>query len=511
MPNEDDKLQAKESPNNNDSLTDSKKIDLYINNNDAEMTPGISIMNIFRFMKQRFHIYIFVMIATTIVGLLVPMFSYIFSDKNESGVSLLGLDYTGANAGKTPDGKDLDISYIKSSYIIQNALNDVVLSKPMTVALVQPNLTVTGVLSDETKQQQDILAKLEADKSNAYAEALKNFTLKYRPQYIITLANGFKDGNKTIQLSNNELTALLASISKSYNDYFNETYQDTALPENHLAAMDEATLDYLDILDQVSNSLNYLEAYCNGKANKYGGFRASDGMSFADLSRVVATVKNSDIDYITSYIETNNISKDRYLQLTNYTYQRRQVALELDKVKENIKTVQASIDAYQKDKVVITNPETGQTTTVDVTSDYYNQLVNNLTTLNETKSSYEKTIAILDERIARLEGAEATEAQKSKADLYVDQAVENAKKLYDSVLVHTEELFASSMYRDGFMHSITTTSKSSTLKDNIKTIGIGAGLGLLAGVAIWVIDAFILEVKHNRKVIEMMEAARNEK
>lgn len=510
MPNEDEKLKAKES---SDSIADSKKIDLYINNNAEQLeAPGISIGNIFSNMGKRFHIYVFVIIAGLAAGLLVPFFMYTFREKSESSVSVLGLDYTGADSGLAPDGTSLDISYVKSSYIIQNALADVTLSKPMTVALVQPNLTVTGVLTDETKQQQDILNKLEADKSTAYAEALKNFTLKYRAQYIITLNNGFKEGNASaFYLPTDELSSLLSSITTAYNAYFNETYQDNSLPDNQMAAVDTTTLDYLDILDKVGSSLTYLQNYCTTKASKYAGFRASNGMSFTDLANVISTVRNSDIDYISSYIVTNNISKDRNLQLTNYRYQRRQAFLDLDKVDADIVTTKNSIETYQKDKVVVTNPETGATQSVEVTNDYYNQLVANLTALNESKSNLERQISILDERIAKLEGPDATAEQKAQAQAYVDSAVANANSLYTSVSEQTKELYDSSAYRDVYMHSITTVNEGETLKDNLKNFGLGAGLGLFAGVAIWFIDSLIIEMKNNRRKLEMMEAARNEK
>ena len=131
---------------------DSKKIDLYINDTDDE-SGGISIMHIFSYMKQRFHIFIFVMLITLIIGTLAAILMYGLKGKSETSIAILSLDYENAEEGKAPDGTSLDISYLKSSYIIQNALNDVVLSKEIGVAQVQENLNIIGILTDQTKQQ----------------------------------------------------------------------------------------------------------------------------------------------------------------------------------------------------------------------------------------------------------------------------------------------------------------------------------------------------------------------
>ena len=129
-----------------EAILDSKKIDLYINNNESE-EQGMSIMNIFGYLKQRFHIFIYVILTTFILGLLIPYMIYSFKGKDNEAVAVLGLDYSGADSGLTPDGSSLDISYIKSSYIIQNALSDVTLSKEITVAQVQASLTRFSIFS----------------------------------------------------------------------------------------------------------------------------------------------------------------------------------------------------------------------------------------------------------------------------------------------------------------------------------------------------------------------------
>ena len=160
--------------------------------------------------------------------------------------------------------------------------------------------------------------------------------------------------------------------------------------------------------------------------------------------------------------------------------------------------MQTSIDNYKPDKVVISNPDTATTTTIDVTSDYYNELVNSLTTLNERKSSLQEKITFLDSKIAKLEGAPATDEQIASVEVYVDSVLDNASRMYDVVNSATNELYHSNAYESKYMHFI-TTYESDSLKDNLKSFIIGGAAGLFVGIIIWGVDALILEFKHSTK------------
>ena len=483
----------------NDNVMDSKKIDLYINNNDQDLEQGISIINIFTYMKKRFHIFIFIILMTFIIGLLVPMVIYSMKDKNENAIAILGLDYDGADSGLAPDGASLDISYLKSSYIIQNALSDVKLSKSVSVALVQSNLTITGVLTDDTKEKLEILKTLEENKSNEYAKLIQNFSLKYRAQYIITLKNGFKDGNKKVTLPSDELAHLLSAITNSYSEYFNDIYQDNSLPNDYISAIDEDSLDLLDILDEIQVSLDYLENFCKVRATYVPGFRTSDGLSFSDLASTINTIKSSDIDYIYSFIYLNRISRYSNVQLTKYKYQLREAELKISEVEASIITLKNSIDNYKSDEIVISSVDNNnQPIKVQVNSDYYNELVFRLTELNEEKTTLQRKISILNSKKEKLEGAPASQDKVDKAEEYVAVALSNANEIYNIVYNHSNELYSSNAYKNQYMHSITTT-ESDSIKSSLKLFAIGAVAGLFIGVAAGGVDALVLEFKNSKK------------
>ena len=499
MPEEKEMLEAKKKAKKEpEALGDSKKIDLYINNSQEE-EQGISIMNILSNMKRRFHYYVFVLIVGVLIGFFVPSLMYNLKDRKETAIALVGLDYKGAEEGKAPDGADLDISYLKSSYIIQNALNNVTLSTPVSVAQVQSNLKITGVLTDETKQQQEIIDKLLAERNSEYGRLITQFTLKYRAQYMVSVGNIFYSGSSKTVLSNSDLSRLLNSITASYADYFVETYQDKNLPENRIAAVDVDKLDYLDILDQINSSLDYLEDYCETREEFIPDFRSTDGLSFEDLIETIDDTRREAVENSYAYVYLYNVSKNRDVQLTNYRYQKREAQLKLDEVTESIATVQTAINDYKPDTVVISRPDGNPPIEAQVTSDYYNELVLRLADLNEEKSALQERITVLTNRISKLEGTPATDEQVAEADRRVNNAVVKAQAIYELIYNNSNELLNSNAYKNRYMHSI-TTFESENVSGYAKLAFIGAGIGLAAGLLIWAADGLIIEIRNvNRK------------
>ena len=506
MPEQKEQLEPKKKVKKEpESLEDSKKIDLYINNNQEDQEQGISIMNIFSTLGKRFKIFGWLILCTFLVGLLVPTLIYQFKDKKDQAVSILSLDYAGAQVGKDPYGNNLDITYLKSSYIVNNALNNVTLSKKLSTAQVQNNIKITGILTDETKQQKEILDKLLEEKNNEYGKLIQQFVLRYRPQFIITINNVFKTNNDKVVLPANDLQHLLSAITESYNEYFVDTYQDKTLPNDYLSAINEETLDYLETLDEVSNSMNYLASYCDSRAALLPNYRTTEGVSFSDLAKTIRRLKSTDIDYIYSYISLNNVYKDKLVLKTYCEMQKRQAELDLVETNANITTLQNSIDNYKNGKVVVNTTDGGTPIEVPHTDAEYNRLVLELTQMNEHKSALQERIEMLADRLTKLDGPEATAEQKANAQQFIGNALADARAVFTLVNKSSQELFASNAYKNRYMHTITTAEQEG-LKDNLKLFALGAAAGLAVGLVIWIGDAFIIEFRNVRKANENKEA-----
>ena len=344
----------------------------------------------------------------------------------------------------------------------------------------------------------------EEVKNNDYSKLLQQFKFHYRAQYFVSLNNIFRTNNEKIVLSSTDTSRLLSAIMDAYNDYFVKTYQYKSLPTNSLDAINVATLDYLDVLDEISVFYDYMEDYCIDRAGSLPGFRTSNGKSFNDLASMINTMKNTEIDDYYSYIYLNHISKDKSQALTNYKIQKRDAEYQLAEISANITTTQNSIDNYKPDKVKINNADGTGSVEVDVYPDAYYNLILHLEDLNNQKSSLARTIAILTDRIAMLEGPDATDEQKANAQGYVDNAMENANRTYSLVNWTAKELFKSNAYKSKYMHTV-TTYESEKLSASLKMFLIGGAAGLGIGLIAWVADAFIIEFKAVRKANERKE------
>ena len=505
MPDNDEELKVKEQQS--ESLADSKKIDLYINNNDKDEEKGISIMNVFSRLKQRFKIYVFVMVIGLLAGLLAPTLMYTFKDKKESAVAILGFDYGNAASGQDPFGNTLDITYLKSSYIIQNALNEVTLSKEVNTAQVQSNLTISGILTDETKRQMEILQNLFESKNNEYGTLVQSFTKKYRTQYIISLNNGFAGNGGKVRLSNDDLSHLLSAVAKSYHEYFVETYQDIELPANEIDAINVDFLDYLELLDKASATLGNLQAYCSNRAGLMGGFRSDEGLSFNDLASMIGTLKSAKINDLYSFIYLNNIAKDKSLLLASYKNRLDVVNNQIDVVTANVAAMDDAIAkaAAAEDVIVVYQPD-GTYKDYHLKSAYYNQLLGERLNLLANKSSLEEEKELLEYRIGILEGPEATAEQIAMVQTRVADILATTRELYNKVNDASKQLFTSNAYQYRYMHYI-TTYESEKLSDNLKTFLVGGAAGLFLAVAVWVIDGFVHEFKEVKKANEQLEEA----
>ena len=354
----------------------------------------------------------------------------------------------------------------------------------------------------------DILNKLEEAKNNDFGTLLQEFKKQYRPQYIVSLNNNFSSGStgvRKVTLSSDDLSHLLSAITKEYNDYFVETYQDISIPANQIAAMNVDLLDFLEILDKTSDFLTDLAEYCVNRDKLVPGFRSSDGLSFENLSETIVGLKDAKINGLYADIFLDNVCKDKYLLLSNYESRKQEIKIQLDTLTESIDKLNYDIEHYTPDSIVIKTPGGADVGPIEVNSEYYNALVLQYMELQQEKTKLEQEQSTIDFRISKLEGADPTPEQIAAIDAEVQSVLEKADELYTMVNESSEQLFKSNAYQNRYMHSITTSERES-LKDNLKLFLIGAAAGVGLGFVLWVADAFVLEFRNVKRHNDEMEA-----
>lgn len=469
----------------------------------ADTATELDLVAVFKNMGKSFKIYVWLMVCLAAIGVCVPLVMHQFSRQAETVASVVSLDYMigtlDAGTGRmsyrpvtdltAPDGTQLDLDAITSSYVLQKALDVTELSVPVSVANLKSNMTIEKVLSEDSRRQQEVVSKMLEDKNNAaYQEAL-DFKLQYTNQFVISLKNGFgdEDARKLNYLDTSELKDILDNIITVYNRYLYDTYYAILMPDDEFSKIDLAKLDLLEGADKVSTAVRNLIKYFDDKPEKFLNSRsAKDGLSMKDMSEMVKLIKSTTVDYTYSYILTASLSEDAAQTAMKYNYQLRNLELQLDEINENINTTQSVIETYQNDELSIAMQEGQGTITAQSTTDYYNSLIIRKAELYEERSGVLIEMADLKDRIKALSADSSNDSEAlESARMELENMYDVCLNAYNRVYEHAKEM---SENDDAVTYVNYTASQGeavSFLKSCGKKAGIGAAVGLFLGVVVW--------------------------
>nr|MCR5329764.1 hypothetical protein [Lachnospiraceae bacterium] len=464
----------------------------------------IDLVRVFENMGKKKKIYAWIIIACLLIGLAAPLLMAEMAEKTGRVSAVITLLYPEAKQQLAPDKTPLDMNYIASSYIIQNALNKAKLSTSIPISAIERNISITSLLSEDTRQRLEVVEKL-TDESKDYGEVL-NVNYVYEGRYIITLENGFStdpEARKKTYLEGNDLSNLLNGIVTAYNEYFFETYMDFKLPDNTKDSYASEELDYVERLDNMVELLNALSRYCTDKEKgEFLTYRSlKDGMSLADINECIRLVKDIDVDYLYSYVYFNNISKDADSMLTKFAYTLRNLEMDLSRINDSIADNAMLISEYKNDNIVVSMSEQGTSQVSSSVTDYYNDLI-------KTQAGYFESKAALNENIANINdlvnGFKSVSTKKAQMKYVANELVSLTgicNSLYDLVEEHASEIINSDFYRNSYVDFIGAQyiDESFFNASTVKKTAIGAAVGLFLGIVIWGMDGLITEIKRGSK------------
>ena len=516
-------------PENNYELItrpdENQKVEIYLNNQNTEPTDffddedGINFLNIFGNMKKSVRVYAWVMLLTFVAGLLVPYVVAMFKQDAENVSAVITFEYTGAEDLKNPDGTDLDVGFLKSSYVVSEAIRNTHLAKNVSVNSVSQNITISRMLSEDTRQQLEVLEKINENnnslsKPEEYIGVVNGVDYTYKTQYIVNLENGFVSGDSRIILSGADMCELLNNIIDRYELYFFNTYDTFVLPDNTMEDISIDDLDYIEWVDNINEIMSNLSTYCTSDMRaQYADYRSvADGLSFRDISRMVNLTRNVRIDYLYSYIYYNSLARDKDSLVTKLNYQKRMLDHSLNITNEKIKDGADLIASYKNSNILInrqTGSENSQTEDVSTKSisDYYNNLIIKQANLYTEKSDTELKLDNLNDKITGFTKGNISASQREKLDSEIAEVNNICRKLYDLAKSHALEIKNSEAYKNSFITEINAFYNGGFFNSaNIKMILVGGLAGLLLGSVLWFGNAFITEMKEaDRKSKEQGE------
>ncbi|MCR5727735.1 MAG: hypothetical protein K6G24_09750, partial [Lachnospiraceae bacterium] len=98
-----------------------QKVEVVVKRDASARAGELDLVRVFSNMGKKRRIYAWIIVACMLIGLAAPLLMAELKDKTENVSVVINLLYPSAQNKLTPDGKPLDVNYIKSSYILQNA------------------------------------------------------------------------------------------------------------------------------------------------------------------------------------------------------------------------------------------------------------------------------------------------------------------------------------------------------------------------------------------------------
>ena len=478
------------------TLDKNAQINVVLNSSGLNGTD-INIGRVFQNMKSTRRVYAWVLVLCLFVGLCAPVLIYLFSKPELTVASVVTIDYVPDASKQEPE---IDLSQIMSSYVLQSALKKLELSAPVSVSALRSNLKIERMLTESSRQAQELAAKLVTDKNPNAVSQIQSVPMVYSNKILVSLSNGFDDGNgkKNIYLKDFELRSILDEVLFAYNDYLGLTYSGLKLPDDELSVIDLDNLDILESLELMRTAADHLYEYCNTQPEEVRAYRSwKTGLSLDDLALALQCDREVTADYLYSYIYTNGIVKNRDNMLISYEYQLRSAQSELEAMNKNIDTVNSILQNYKKDNIFVSMQESDTSKSTSTATDYYNQLILDQAENYTKVAKMETRISDLSDKINVLrssdENALAEMSEQQEIDQELRKTLDGAIRFYSQIKEHIEEMQTNPQFTNYALHTAAQGKLPGLLQSNLKKMIIGLAAGAVIGCALWFMAALLPE------------------
>ena len=494
-----------------------QQINLIVNRPPESGEVEIDLVRVFHTMKTRLRIYAWVMVLCLVAGICAPLLLYQFSKAPLTVSSVVTLTYDleqkDKDTGKTlldeqgkeltkpvedltaPDGNELDLNQITSSYVLQTALDGLTLSRPLALTDLRDNIRIDRILTEDSRRQQEVASRMMEDKNNAAYEQVQNIDLTYVNSFVVSLTNGF--GLKGYELTDAELRLVLDRVLSAYNEYLVTTYADLRLPDNEFSAIDINALDIQESLDLLRTGVQDLYDFCDSKPESIKTYRSwRTGRSLTDLMTDLETLRTVSVEYLYSYVYTNNIVRDRNALITTYQYQLRNAQTRLDVLNENIATNQDILKNYKNDEIFVSMQESDTAKSTKTTTDYYNNLIIEQADNYSKVAELETQITDLTDKLSRLNDASTSAAfDFEQVSDELSSVLSACQRAYDQVNDQFNEILQTSFFTTYANHTVAQGKSESFLSANAKKMVIGGVAGLIIACGLWFLDGVAPEFR----------------
>ena len=407
-----------------------KNISITLNQPEEKDKVTISFEKVFSVLRRFLTLWLAIAV---VVGIITSGIVLITSRSTSTDMitALISFKYDGIEKGLAPDGKEFDINKVKSPNIIEEAMSDI--GEPAeNVETVRRNISIEGVVPNEALDKISLYQKLFIKSGNIdTADALLN--VSYFPTYYIVRFDSSSTGYDMDMGKN-----IIDEILRVYQTYFFKTYGYNKALGNSLAAVEYTDYDYPAAVDIFRLTLDDLESYvANISANDSTSFRSSKtGYNFNDILSNIRTIREADLDSLSSYITINSITGDKDRLTTFYKFKIENMEHDTEVIKAELDSVSKSIETYQKDKMLIFgNIENDDQESYSRVSEKYDALIKRKTTLLNSLSQQEQKTEYYR---ARLNSIDEDNGSSEDSNERVEEALKSINGKIESLIDITE-------------------------------------------------------------------------
>ncbi len=455
---------------------DTKNVNLIVKNEEERKEEVVvSLAAIFRKLKKYFAVWF---MTSVIIGGLVSGVSIFFSTTSSTPVrALVSFSHNGIDKGKNPDGSVFNANNMKNPLVIDRALQACNM-EPDLLDVVRRDITIEGIVPENVYDRLTTYRNiLDTATTGQMSAANAMLDLSWHPTQFKIIFN-YKDAKVT----RSEAVQLLNAILDSYRQYYFEQYGYNEALGNVLNTVDYTEYDYAEAVDMFRSSLNSLSRYVSSLASDdTSRFRSTvTGLTFADLKTNISAIKDLDLDLISSYLNLNNITKDKDRLQAYYEYRIENLELQQKTDEDTLEAVNNAFDSYEKDQVIIFSDSVANTEST-ISSDEYDKLINRKITAQNDLSETKQQINYYKERLATLRKTTIGSTDKiKKIEKDLASVDKKIKALVQSVNDTADDYYQNVSLANSFKvlvpatADITTTVTSGISKAIIPAFGLEA-------------------------------------
>ena len=339
-----------------------------------------------------------------------------------------------------------DISKIKAPTVIEEALNETG-ADAKTLEDVRNAVKLSGVISDQAYEKLSMYYNLLSQAQNASASDVIQTLLNTDYQvskYMVSF--DYSKADMTQEDGLNFLNALL----RAYQDYCITYYNSNSTLQNPLSATDYREYDYAEAANIFSNTLSNISAYLSNLQNGYaaGSYRSVEtGFTFSDLANMASSLKEIDLDRVTSYIVIHSVSSNPpQTQISYYEWLIENLTQRRAVQRTRMNSLTDSINAYEKDAIVILSGQEGASVApgMENLNANYDAMIREKLEAQNLISSYNRSISYYEsviEGFRQANGADSNPEDVATVQEYLAELNEKLSELARDVSLTANEYY----------------------------------------------------------------------